>query len=188
VLESIRSMPAGPDERGAISIAVNWVRTVNANLSWAAGSAKMASIPSGNTLLRVRFGWGFAGTSAATASLVNIAGNVQIFGLVTLPSTDEATVPNPRTEPYDPDPPLSRWLWWEGRAPVAHTLNATEDIVTWTDSRLQEPADGKGQVAGNVPAGDTLDLWATWAPAAAWDASGTAYLWYWASIAYKTTT
>lgn len=168
-------------------MAVQWVRTVQANLSWAAATTKLASIPSGNTLLRIRFGWGFYGTSSNLAAITSIAQNIQVFGLVTVASTT-GSVPNPRTAPTDPDNPLSRWLWWEARAPVTATYSDAGGIISWQDSRLQEPADAKGQVAANVPSGDTLDLWASWAPAAAWDASGAAYMWLWASIAYKTTT
>lgn len=169
-------------------MAVSWTRTVQANFGFATGSSKVASIPQGNTLLRVRFGWGFYGTTSNTASITAIAQNIMVFGLVTLASTDEATIPNPRTNPTDPDPPLSRWLWWEGRAPDISAYSDDGGLIAWRDSRLQEAADGKGMVAGNVGDGDTLDLWASWSPADVWDTSGSAYLWFWASVAYKTTT
>lgn len=164
---------------------VTWVRTVQATLPWISGTELVAHVPSGNTLLRVRFGWGFVGTTSDTIALSSVMDNAQVFGLCTVPTG--ATVPNARTASGDVAPPLQRWIWWEARVPQVSALSATAGVVTWQDSPQSEPDDSKSQVAANVPAGNNLDVFASWAAAFAWDSSGTANVWFWASVAYKTT-
>jgi len=147
----------------------------------------VGSIPLGSTLLRIRFGWGFVGSTSTLSSLYTTAANAMVFGLCTMQGTGGETPPNPRTHPQDLSHPLERWLWWEARVPVVQAWDGASSTAIWHDSAASEPDDAKGQVAGNVSAGNNLDLWASWAPGAGWDASGQANLWYWASVAYKPT-
>lgn len=163
-----------------------WVRTVQAALSWQQGTSLIASVPRGDTLLRVHFGWGWYGDSTSTADLSAIAGNLQVMGLVTTVGTGSESVPNARTQAADQAPPTQRWVYWETRAPKIATYDATADLVTWQDSGAQEAVDTKGMVsAKTIPAGDTLNVWASWAAAAAWDSSGNVNLWYYASLLYQ---
>jgi hypothetical protein len=39
--------------------------------------------------------------------------------------------------------------------------------------------------AKTIPAGQTLNVWFSWAAARAWDATGNVNLWVWASLAYQ---
>jgi hypothetical protein len=169
-------------------MATTWIRTVQATLTWAAGSSKIASIPSGSTLLRVRFSWGFQGWTSSLIGAYTVMNDAQVLGLVTTIGNGSETVPNPRSDSTDADPPTRRWLWWEARVPVITAWDDASSIVTWRDSPPQEPIDAKGQVAATgIPGGDSLNLWASWAPAYAWDSSGAAALWYYASVLYKPT-
>lgn len=165
-------------------MSTTWVRTVQAALSWTADSSLIAAVDPGNTVVRIRFAWGFYGYTAPSAGLSNIQGNAMVLGLCSVPSTD--SVPNPRTTSTDVDPPLQRWLWWEARIPSVKAYSSDGNVVVWEASDPQETVDSKGMVTANVGAGDTLGIWASWAPGTAWDASGAAYVWYSASLLYKT--
>jgi hypothetical protein len=158
---------------------------VQTGLGWTAGTSLVAHVPSGNTLLRIRFGWGFIGTTSDTVALHTVMLNAQVFGLCTV--APGHTPPNARTASSDVAPPLERWLWWEARVPQVSALSVTAGVVTWQDSPQSEPDDAKGQVAANVAGGSNLDVYASWAPGLGWDASGQADVWYWASVGYKTT-
>lgn len=165
---------------------VNWIRTVQANLPWTSGTSLIGSIPRGSTLLRIRFGWGFYGSSSSFQAASTIAENLQVFGIVTLDGTGGGPAPNPRTASNDPAPPLERWLWWEARPPVITAYDSAGGVTLWQDGQPSEVTDGKGMVAGNVAAGHTLDVWASWAAAAAWaDTTSFVHVWYWASVAYQ---
>jgi hypothetical protein len=169
-------------------MASSWVRTVNAGLPWTSGSWLIASLQPGSTLIRVRFGWGFFGTTDSTVALNNIASNIQILGLVTTVGNGSETPPNARTQAGDADPPQERWLWWEGRQPVPSGSSDGGSTVTWEPSPAQEIVDAKGMVAAaTIPSGQTLNLWASWAAAAAWDGSGQAFVWAAASVLIRPT-
>lgn len=169
---------------GTLAIATTWTRTVHASLGWAAGSQLLASVPAGSTIKRIRFGWGFEGYASITANLMAISQNIQILGLVTTVGNGSETVPNARTASSDASPPTQRWLWWEGRAPRPNIVaSPTSDVVWFSDSPRSEADDARGQVlATGIPGGDTLNLWASWAPAGSWDATGDANVYLWASI------
>lgn len=166
-------------------MAFTWIRSVNAGLTWAAGHALVGSIPIGSTLKVVHFGWGFYGDSSTVADLAAISANLQVMGLCTTVGNGSETPPNARTAAGNQSPPLERWVYWEGRAPRISAYDSAGTLVLWADSGGQEPVESHGQVsAAAVPGGDTLNLWASWAPGTAWDASGTASLWYYASVGY----
>lgn len=157
---------------------------MQASKPWAAGHQLLASVASGDTIKRIRFGWGFEGFASLTANLLDISQNVQILGLVTTVGNGTETPPNARTASGDAAPPTQRWLWWEGRAPRPQIIaSPTSDVVWFSDSPRSEADDAKGQVlATGIPGGDTLNLWASWAPAGSWDATGDCLLYMWASI------
>lgn len=166
-------------------MAFTWIRSVNASLAWAAGHALIGSVPIGSTLKVVHFGWGFYGDTSTVANLQQVSANLQVMGICTTVGNGTESPPNARTAAGNQSPPAERWVYWEGRAPRIAAYDSAGSLVLWADSGGQEPVESHGQVsAAAVPAGDTLNIWASWAPGSAWDASGTATLWYYASIGY----
>lgn len=163
-----------------------WVRTVQANLTWPIGSSLIASVPRGDTLIRVHFGWGFFATTSTTATYTSVANNLMAMGVVTTVGNGSESVPNARTQSSDQDPPTQRWVYLECRGPMIAAIDAAGELVAWRDSGNQEPVDTKGMVsAKSIAEGDTLNVWASWAGAGDWDSSGTAQLWYYASLLYQ---
>lgn len=162
-----------------------WARTIESTLSWSANHVLLASIPQANTLRTIRFSWGFSGYTSQTANIQNATQNIQVLGLVTTVGNGTETPPNPRTAPGNAAPPTERWLWWEPRAPQLLTYSDTADAVWYRDTPLGEPTVMQAMVsAAGIPAGDTLNVWASWAPGSSWDSSGGALLWVGASIGY----
>jgi hypothetical protein len=163
-----------------------WARTVLADLDWEDNTSLLVKIPRGATLLRTRFGWGFYGDTSATTDLQNVSQNLQVMGLCTTYGTGGEAVPDARIDPTDQDPPTNRWIYWEARAPRLAAYNATAELAFWQDSGAQEPVDSKSMVSSKtIPEGDTLNLWASWSAASAWDDTGNVNLWLWASILYQ---
>lgn len=163
-----------------------WVRTVQANLGWTSGSHLIASVPRGDTLLRVHFGWGFYGDTSLTTDLQAVSQNLQVMGIVTTVGNGSETPPNARTASGDVAPPTQRWVYWEGRGPRLADVDSTAELAFWQDSGAQELVDTKGMVSGkSIPSGDTLNVWASWAAAAAWDSTGNVNLWFYASLLYQ---
>lgn len=163
-----------------------WVRTVLANLSYTSGHHIIVNVPRGATLLRVHFGWGFYGDTSATTDLQSVSQNLQVMGIVTTVGNGTETVPDARSSSSDVAPPTQRWIYWEGRAPRLAAYDGTAALAFWQDSGAQEPVDTKGQVSGKtIASGDTLNVWASWAAAGAWDATGNVNLWLYASALYQ---
>lgn len=163
-----------------------WSRNLGASNSWPTGSSFLTSIPTGSTLLRVRFRWGFYGDSATTTNLQAIAQNLLAWGLVTTVGNGTETPPNARTQATDQAPPTQRWLYWEASAPEITAIDDESGVVTWQNARSTEPTSTRGQVAASgIPAGQTLNLWASWAAASAWDPSGQVSLWVGAATLHK---
>lgn len=168
-------------------MAFNWVRTVEGQLTFESGTSLIANIPRGDTLRALRFGWGFYGYSSQTANIESVLATIQVLGLVTTVGNGSESVPNPRTSPGNADPPTQRWLWWEARSPMIETYSDSADAVWYRDTPRTEATLVESMVsAKTIPSGDTLNLWASWAAASAWDGSGSAQLWYWASVGYET--
>ena len=172
-----------------IDMTGTWVRTVQANLSWTTGSNKIAAISPGNTLLRIHFGWGFYGDTSTTTNLEDVSQNLMVMGLVTTVGNGSETPPNARTSSSDVSPPTQRWVFWEARAPRIAAHDSSGGVALWQDSGGQEPVQTKGMVsAKTIPSGDFLNVWASWAAAAAWDASGNVNLWFYASLLFQPAT
>lgn len=163
-----------------------WVRTIQSSLAWTEGTQLLASVPRGSTLIRVHFGWGWQGTTAADVGYLSVASNLQVMGLVTTVGTGSETAPNARTASGDESPPSERWIYWEGRASTLVQIDPTGTTAFWQDTRNQESVDTRGMVsAKTIAVGDSVNLWASWAAAGAWPASGSVDLWCYASILYK---
>lgn len=147
----------------------------------------MCAIPSGSTYRRVRFSWGFAGTTPAITDMGNMAYNLLTMGLVTTIGDGTETPPNPVTASGDASPPTERWVWWESRQPVVCGLDELAGVAAWRDSGPQEAVDVKTQVlATGIPGGDTLNLWASWAADNDWDTEGAVTVWVSTSVLFST--
>lgn len=146
------------------------------------------AIPSGSTLRRVRWSWGFSGFTASTSDLGATAKNLMVAGLVTTIGDGTETPPHPLDTPEDVAPPTQRWLWWEVRQPVALSVDGTSDTVSWRDSGPQEAPDVKSQVlATGIPSGDSLNLWFSYqSSGGAWDSTGAITVWVSTSVLYTT--
>jgi hypothetical protein len=161
-----------------------WHRTANQSIHYNVGWWLLASIPSGHSIRRVRFGWGFAGNTPATTDLAEVVVNPMFAGVVTTIGNGTEIPPSPLATPGDVAPPTQRWLWWEIRQPVALSHDAYGDVVTWRDSGPQEVTDVQTQVlATGLPGGDTLNCWFSYAGTFGnWDPAGAVQIFYWASL------
>lgn len=164
-----------------------WVRTVQAQLPWASANSLITSVPRGTTLVRVRFGWGFWLDAPTGQDMILIGNNIMILGVVTTVGNGTETVPDARLNAGDQAPPTQRWLYWEGRAPVLQGYSSRDTMMAYRDSRPQEAVDIKAMVSAKaIPAGDTLNLWASWNPGNVYSGNtANAYVWYWASVLYQ---
>jgi hypothetical protein len=162
-----------------------WARTVISSTSWTVGSNRIAQVPPGGTLLRVHFGWGFFGHTSSEESVTATCANILAFGLVTTVGAGGGPPPNARSASFDAAPPSQRWVHWSSRAP--RLAGITDRLMVWADSPHEEAQDTKAQVsAATVPAGQFLNLWASWAGAGAWSVTGLVEVWFWASALYST--
>lgn len=167
-------------------MALSWARTIQFVQDYQTGAVLLGRLMNGQTYVRVHFRWGFYGDTSTIVAMDSIAANLQTFGIITVFGDGTETPPTPFSSPNDPDPPTQRWLWYETRSPVPRVMSDAANVIAWTDSGSTEPTDIKAQVlATGVPAGDQLDLWATWSAVAPWDASGSAIVWVQTSVLYK---
>lgn len=145
---------------------------------------QLVGIPAGQTIIRVRFAWGFGGYTGTSVVPQAIMTRPMTLGLVTTIGNGSETVPDPVSASTDASPPAQRWLWWEQRAPTVVAWDPASSVAVWQSSPPQEAVDAKAQVrAPTMPGGDTLNLWVSYKSVAAWDASGQAEVWaYWAVL------
>lgn len=166
-----------------ISVAKGWARAVQSQANWTVGFYLIGGFIPGCTILRTHFSWGFEGVSPLTEWIGDTQANLQVFGLCTTVGDGGGPPPNPREHPFDVDPPSQRWLWWEARAPRVRSVDGVNGLVVWSDSGAQYPTDTHGMVSGKtVPAGQTLNIWASWASAYAWPDDGYVNVWFSASV------
>lgn len=164
-----------------------WSRGWVNSQPWAAGSAQIATVPLGHTLLRTHFGWSGRGTVTTLDSIPNLISWQMAFGLVTTDSTLDTGPPNAATGFVDVAPPTRRWLWWETRTLSVRTWGTAEvDVVTLETEPAAQPTDSEAQVLANVGAGGTLDVWLSWAPTTGnWPQLGYFSLNMWWSLLYR---
>lgn len=167
-----------------------WFRVRQSGTGWtnAQGKYLIASLASGQTLVRTHLTWGFGGTTSTSISPTNIMANLLTFGYVTTVGNGSETPPHPVTHSGDGASVWLRWLYWSARAPTITAWDATGGTVGWASAPAEEPGDSKGQILapGGMGVGNSLNLWATWAPFAAWDVSGAAQIWTAASVLVRT--
>lgn len=156
-----------------------WTRGIQTNNFYNFGFTQLVALSAGQTILRMRFRWGFYADSSPLNDLAFVASNVLTLGFVTTIGNGSEFVPDARANSGDQAPPAERWLYWETRQPVVTSLGQTDGIVTWRDSGSTEETQTRAMVKAPIMgSGDTLNLWASWASPFAWDASGTATLFF----------
>jgi hypothetical protein len=156
-----------------------WNRGTLTSTLWFAGNQPLSAMSAGQTLVRCRFRWGFYADTATAVDLAAISTNIMSWGIVTTIGNGSETIPNARTASGDASPPAQRWVYWETRAPVVSSFDQAGGVVTWRDSGSTEDTQTRGMVNAPIMApGDQLNIWASWAAAASWDASGSTNLWF----------
>lgn len=144
-------------------MATSWRRVYISSTDWINGTFWMHAIPAGQTLLRIRFSWGFYLDTPVVTDMQNVAFNLLNWGLVTTVGNGSETPPNANSSTGDAAPPTQRWLWWETRQPLVTAIDESAGVIAWRDSGPQDRQDARGQVlATGLPAGDTLNVWASW--------------------------
>lgn len=159
-------------------MATQWLRAFNESGNWNLGTWLFASVPAGDTIVRLRFSWGFYLDTPVVTDMQNVAANLFAFGWVTTVGNGSEPVPPAKTSAGDAAPPLQRWLWWETRQPVVSAIDEQAGVIAWRDSGPQDRMDGRGQVlASPLPPGDTLNLWASWEGNYGLDAGDNVSIW-----------
>lgn len=159
-------------------MATQWLRAFNQAETWTGGTWLLASIPAGDSIVRIRFSWGFYIDTPSLTDMQNVSANLFAFGWVTTVGNGTEPVPSAKTSPGDAAPPLERWLWWETRQPVVTAIDEAAGVIAWRDSGPQDRMDGRGQVlASPIPPGDTLNLWASWEGNYGLDAEANPVIW-----------
>lgn len=140
----------------------------------------IVKLNSGQTILRSHLAWGFGGYTWTRIFPTSVMGNIMAFGMVTTIGNGLETVPDPQTSTGNASDPSQRWLWWQVRAPTCVSWDSANNSAIWQSSPPEEESTTKGQVLApsGMGSGNTLNLWLTWRPFGAWDASGQAILWF----------
>lgn len=133
----------------------------------------------GATYIRSRFRWGFYGDTPNDIDLQNAASFQITMGLVCVYGDGSETPPDPRLDGDDVYPIGRRWIYWETRSVYPTAISPEQGVVTWRDTGSTEETDTKAMVsAGTPPAGQTLNLWASWSSYGDWRAAfGNSVLW-----------
>lgn len=162
-----------------------WVRKTLGPSGWInlQQSILIAQLAAGQTLMRTRFAWTFAGQTSASIVIPTTMSYAMVWGLVTVIGTGVSSeVPDPISAPGDAGPPSQRWLWWEARCPQVAVYDPRASVVIWESPLPQEESDARGQVrAPTMGAGQSLDVWVTFKAQQNWDPSGQGFVSGWVS-------
>ena len=162
-----------------------WQRSWNDDQNWQRGWRLIGSLVHGQTLLRIRLGFGYTGVTRVEESFLRMSLQSWTFGVCTVIGNQLETPPSPRADPEDIDPPGQRWLWWESRNTQLVQIEPTSTIAYWKSSEPQEPVDIKSMVSTKALTfgeGEFLDVWASWEAFENWPESGWANVWIWSSV------
>lgn len=148
----------------------------------------VAKLNSGQSVLRSHLAWGFGGYTWTRLFPTAVQGTVMALGMVTTVGNTLETVPDPTTATGNASPPTQRWLWWQVRAATCVSWDSANNSAIWQSTPAEEPSSTEGQVVApsGMGTGNTLNVWITWRPLAAWDSSGQAVLWVKTSTLIRT--
>lgn len=142
-----------------------WSRVWATNLQWDVGQVLLAVLNPGQTIVRCHFGFRWSGFTSTEQDLSALMEDFMAAGIVTVASTSGSTAPNALTGADDQNPPLERWLWWGTTQLQPRTWDAmSPGVSTWSTDITQLIGDSQGQVKANVAAGQTLNVYASYAP------------------------
>lgn len=170
--------------KNGIIMGTLWSRVWATEEPWDVGSLPIASLSPGQTLARVHFGARWFGVTSSEQSMQTLADDFMAVGVVSQTSAHGSTPPNALTGAIDAAPPLERWLWWATTQMRPITIGPEHpDISMWGTDVTSIIDDTKGQVKANVPAGQSLDVYISWAPwsSSIWKTRGNVTGQMWAS-------
>jgi len=160
-----------------------WTRTTATSPNWQLGHVLLGRFTAGQTFLRAHFRWGVVADTSIDIDYYSVYQNIISLGLVTTVGDGTETPPDARLQSGDQAPPTQRWVYWETRSMRPNDLAPSTGSVGWVDTGSTEETSTKGQVkATGLPAGQTLNLWASWSSTFAWDPTGSAMVWLGASV------
>lgn len=165
-------------------MATRWIRVWGTELVWGVASLNIANLNPGETLARVVFGMRWMGVTSTLQDFTSLMADFMAAGIVTQSSATGPTPPNALTGALDANPPLERWLWWGTMSMQPRTFGASAvDVSMWSGGLDVTTADTSKQVKANVPAGQQLKAWISWAPwnGSLWTTRGNAVGQVWAS-------
>lgn len=138
----------------------------------------MHQIPSGNTILRTLFSWGFSGFCRYSDDLMAVTQTIGYFGLQTAIGAGMEVL-DPVFPPANGlGPPTQRWLAWEARTPHIAAYLEGSGTVFVNDGSPDRKGDVQGQVlATGIPGGDQLEVWASFGVSTTWPDDGLLEWW-----------
>jgi len=144
---------------------MTWIRNHgHATLTGTQIDQSIGTVGRGDTLLRCIYGWSVrcAGSAFLAAGMAQMS---VFFGVQTIDSGSGHSTSSVTGEPTtEVDPPLERWLGWEGRRlSMEATYRPTflGDGATWTTSPDAPESDRQGQVLANTESGAHLIVYAS---------------------------
>jgi len=159
-------------------MADQWISAAVSAKNLTVANNLLVGVPSGQTILRILYSWGFSGFCSSWENLMTVAANLVYFGLQTTVGNGSEVPASPAPPAGNADPPTQRFLAWEARAPELAAYDGHSGTVFWRDAPRREQGDVHGQVlATGIPAGDALNLWSTVASVSSWPTSGLAQYW-----------
>lgn len=163
-----------------------WTRSTFRDNAFTFNYHRVANVPQGQTLRRVRFGWGASVIMDTRESALNMQQLSVGFGLWTCTSsTPTADIPDPTVTGVDTSPPLSRFIWWEQRQMECHAWDSAGHVSAWSTSQAQEVADSHAQVLANTTGTDDLYCYAVFGVQPTILFTGEGNIWLWASVLYE---
>jgi len=142
-----------------------WARVWGTSFQWNVGNMGIVSLAPGESLVRVHFGIRFQGVTSNLQNMQALGEDFLAFGLVTISSVTGSTPPNALSAAGDANPPLERWLYWSTmQMKPRHIDGEVPGNMIWSTDDTALVADSRGQVKANVPAGQQLHVFLSWAP------------------------
>ncbi len=166
-----------------------WARVWDTAITWTQGNFLLANLSPGQTVVRCHFGFRLTGITSTEQDAMKLSEDFMAVGIVTQRSSHGVTPPNALTGALDFAPPLERWIWWSTAQMRPITWDAQQPgVAVWGTDLTALIGDTQGQVKANIPGGETLYVFMTWAPwtTGIWDTRGQVQGSAWASTLIQT--